>query len=276
VSDYLTALATRTLAPPASIRPRPAAHFESFTAADRSRGSDTIPPTLPTGVASRVHVNPSSSGRGLGDDAPERPEASAGVRSSQDPRRGTDERHVPGAPPGRPSEKKSERERDVSPPRKSPVLESVAAQVPRGERSGNPSVPATDLAISEIEAGPDEEPRRAPTERRTDESRAPRPERWVDDGAGSKTVSPMDDRDSRSDDHVTPLVARAASRAAIKSAPRAPIVRAQADRDESPHITVTIGRIEVTSPVHEPPSTNKGIRDPALGLDDYLEGRDRS
>jgi hypothetical protein len=59
---------------------------------------------------------------------------------------------------------------------------------------------------------------------------------------------------------------------APRSAPRSRRGRAREEGEERPHITVTIGRVEVTSP-EQPARTDAGIQRPALGLADYLKDR---
>jgi hypothetical protein len=98
----------------------------------------------------------------------------------------------------------------------------------------------------------------------------------LDDGTAPETVTPLENRGAWRDKHMKSLVTSTASEPALQSTARSQITRARAERDESPHITVTIGRVEVSPPVSQPPPTDNGIRGPALGLDDYLEGRERS
>jgi hypothetical protein len=89
--------------------------------------------------------------------------------------------------------------------------------------------------------------------------------------AAEDVDGPVVDGNEDPDREVTPIASTPRPRSTSRSPRRPP----RAEHDGGPHITVTIGRVEVTSPDRQPPPAHQEIQRPALGLADYLKQRER-
>jgi hypothetical protein len=263
VSDYLRTIALRTLAPSASIWPRPAAHFESPVGIHLGAGDPGRTPEAVTATASR--------GR-----APDGPSAARDATidtSVSDADVAPRDRRAAGTEPQlvdtTSSRRRSHRGRGDAPRSARPTASGPHAEggSHRQPPTGRIDTTAPEPDASQVTA--DADPHRSPRTRPADDNVAaeePTPETFAD----------RRDPIRRRNEHPARLDPSAAPAAGARPVPRSPVRRGRAGRSDAPNITVTIGRVEVTTPAHDSAPTGPRIRRPALGLDEYLEDRGRS
>lgn len=258
MSDYLTTLARRALSPPRSIWPRPAARFETPTRVDRplreqSRApapSRVVPESPERSVAGPTRIAEAEATRGADGSIAGTP-SQRGVASRRGPQleepdtvRAT---HVDDAHGRAP---RSGHAVDAGPP--SGAVGPPPERVDHRPVTTPPTEAEPQLAIE----------RTVPSAQNSDDHEA----------AANEVDKPVVDGNLDPVREMATTASAPTRRWPSRSRPR----RARAERDVEPHITVTIGRVEVTSPDRQAPPTDVEIQQPAVGLDDYLKDRRRS